>query len=233
MESNVTADEIPMSPQSKPRSRLKSQIMKQKKMRIRNGRITPRMEEAYNQFREEVAAGKFKATDDDLENLILVPHFEPVEVLVPSYPLTPKPASKKKIPPKNISKDKLTDIKDKSKNKSKQIYAKKMRNYMSDLMNQSISQDENNDSKERATKTPKKTYITIPKMDRDELEVQYINLEHNLNILIRQNEALNSHLLLLEKAKSQLSIQKNSLIEVTNWQRKAIDNHNKSLEGAN
>lgn len=170
-----------------------------------------RTSKLYERFRKEIEEGKFKATDKELNKLVLIPHFEPYDInYVPDVePLAKAPTMTVKI--NEIEKnepEKLNDIKSSSKIKSKQIYEKRMAKFYKAVQNDAQEHELSNAAE--------------LSMNRCLLEEKITTLMKHLIILRRQNEALNSHLLLLEKAKTQLTVQKQSLIESTLWQRREV-----------
>lgn len=165
----------------------------------------------YQQFKQEVEQGKFKASDSDIKNLVLIPHFEPFDInYVPSEdPIHVNQSITKKIDAASKAEPKLVSgIKEATHAKSKKLYESQMNEYYKDIQLKSKSQQTIN-------------HIDLS-MNRVLVTDSLNSLKKHLIILKNQNEALNSHILLLTKAKQQLTIQKQSLIQATKWQKREI-----------
>lgn len=104
--------------------------------------------------------------------------------------------------------EKFSHIKHRSHLKSKRIYEQRMKKYYSAVHEQTKEIiEEHGDDVSR---------------NRVLITENLKNLKKHFIELHKQNEALNSHVLLLNKALQQLTIQKQSLIQATIWQKRQI-----------
>ena len=166
----------------------------------------------YLQFKQDVASGKFEATDDDVKKLLLIPHFDPPDLDLRGEE-TPAvaPAKKKTRKPKTLTQIELYEIREHSKSRAAKIYDKRMGKYYKNL-HKVI--EGNNVSSESS--------FSFQTATKEKLQDGLLSLKKDVLSIQQQNEALAAHLLLLEKAKQQLILSRNCLINGMKWKQKEI-----------
>ena len=184
----------------------------------------PSQPQVYTQYKEDVANGKFEATEEDVKKLKLIPHFDPPNIDLSGDPRGNTFTIKKMVSkPKHLSNEDFFSLQSKAKSRAALIYERRMKPYYDKMKLDTKKLSQQNFSSLSAAQR----VMSFSEAQRDQLQENLDVLKKNLQSIQQQNAALTAHLLLLNKAKQQLELSKNCLIQSTEWYRKEIDNFKK------
>ena len=180
----------------------------------------------YLQFKKDIESGKFEATDEDVKRLVLIPHFDPPDLdLTGELENTTTTARRKINKPKQLSNKEFFDIQNKSKTRAEIIYDRRMKQYYDRVRDSTKMLDGRSNSSAGSIKA-----MAFTDAQKDKLQESLARIKKHVQSIQQQNEALSQHLLLLNTAKKQLLLNKNCLIQSTEWERGEIEKYKASLE---
>ena len=178
----------------------------------------------YQQLKESMASGMFEATDEDVEKMVLIPHFDPPDLdFTGEQDVSVQPSKKKIEKPKEMSAKVFYTVQSKARSKAEKIYDNRMKKYY-DRMKRS-TQDIDPDKLNSGINS-----FYFREDQKDKLIESLTSLKKQVQVIQQQNAALSQHLLLLSKAKKQLETHVESTKSSTEWGRQQVKKYHEQKE---